>query len=123
MNLLDSNILIYSFQKAFRHLKPLVLDPTNSVSEISRLEVLGYGKMTEDERLYLESVFTILQNVPIDKQVIDKAIELRKKHKIKSNDSIVAATTLVHDLELLTRNLSDFENIEELKLQNPVDIK
>lgn len=121
MKLLDSNILIYSYQKAYRYLKNLVLDPSNSVSEISRLEVLGFHKLSEEERNYLESVFFILNTIPINKEVIDKAIELRKKYKIKSNDSIVAATALLNDLELFTRNTSDFENIEGLKIKNPID--
>lgn len=121
MSLLDSNILIYSFQKAYKHLKNLVLDPSNAVSEMSRLEVLGFQGITEDERLYLESVFTILTHLPIDAEVISKAIELRKQHKIKSADSIIAATALVHDLELLTRNTEDFDKIEGLSVRNPVD--
>lgn len=34
-------------------------------------------------------------------------------------DSMVAATALVHDFTLVTRNISDFELIAGLKLLNP----
>ncbi|WP_329535040.1 PIN domain-containing protein [Kingella kingae] len=38
----------------------------------------------------------------MDKAVQNKAIELRKCHKIKLADNIVLATALTHDLMLLT---------------------
>ena len=36
-------------------------------------------------------------------------------------DAIIAATALVHQIPLVTRNTEDFQNIEGLRLVNPVD--
>jgi len=40
---------------------------------------------------------------------------------MKLPDAIIAATALVYDLTLVTRNVADFKNIDRLKLVNPWD--
>jgi predicted nucleic acid-binding protein len=58
----------------------------------------------------------------INSKVIDKTIEIRKTHKIKLPDAIIAATALVNNQTLLTRNIGDFKNIENLIVKNPYEI-
>jgi predicted nucleic acid-binding protein len=55
----------------------------------------------------------------LDDSVIDKTIEICKSHRIKLPDAVIAATALVNDLALITRNISDFKNIKGLELLNP----
>ena len=55
MKLLDSNIVIYSYQPAYSFLKPLVIDPVNAVSAISRLEILGFHGLQPGEQTYCEA--------------------------------------------------------------------
>ena len=65
----------------------------------------------------------IFRYVPIilpSPEIFDKAIEVRKKYKLKLGDSLIAATALVHQLEICTRNMSDFEKIDGLKCINPI---
>jgi predicted nucleic acid-binding protein len=50
---------------------------------------------------------------------VDASILIRKKHKTKLPDAIIAATALVYDLTLITRNTSDFKCIAELKTIDP----
>ncbi|TDB61346.1 PIN domain-containing protein [Arundinibacter roseus] len=52
-----------------------------------------------------------------------KTIEIRRKHKIKLPDAIIAATALVHHLTLVTNNVSDFARIENLLVVNPFAAK
>jgi len=120
MKLLDSNIIIYSYQPSFSFLKPLVVDPANGVSAISRLEILGFHGIQPNEQVYCEYIFQVLQQLPMDAFVLDEAIRLRKLHKIKLGDSIVAATALVYQAELYTRNVHDFKNIPGLVVLNPI---
>ena len=42
MKILDSNIIIYATQSAYAYLFPLLKDPNNYISEITKLEVLGF---------------------------------------------------------------------------------
>ena len=120
MKLLDSNIIIYSYQSAFTYLKPLVLDPDNAVSAISRLEILGFHSISSGEQTYCEYAFQILKEFPVDNDVLTQAIELRKKYKMKLGDSIVAATALVYNQELYSRNIVDFSKIDGLVEINPI---
>jgi hypothetical protein len=46
-------------------------------------------------------------------------IALRKLIKIKLPDAIIAATALVHNLTLLSRNTHDFKNVPGLTVLNP----
>jgi toxin FitB len=120
MKLLDSNIIIYSYQPQFSYLKPLVLDAQNAVSAISQLEILGFHGISINEETYCGYVFKILQTFPIDNSVLTKAIELRKSYKMKLGDSIIAATALMTNSEIYTRNLDDFIKIPDLIVVNPI---
>jgi toxin FitB len=120
MILLDSNIIIYSYQSNFAYLKPLVLDPNNAVSAISQLEILGFHGISIGEETFCKYVFKMLQTFPIDDAVLSKAIDLRKTYKMKLGDSIVAATALVENREIYTRNISDFIKIPSLIVKNPI---
>ena len=54
----------------------------------------------------------------LERDIKLKTADIRKTHKIKLPDAIIAATALVHDLTLLTRNVNDFNKIKELNLIN-----
>jgi len=55
----------------------------------------------------------------LDEEIVETTIDIRKKKKIKIPDAIIAATALVYDFTLLTRNSEDFKNIVGLKVLNP----
>ncbi len=121
MRLLDSNILIYASKIEFEDiLLPLVVDPKSLVSEITRLESLGYRGLHPMEKDYLEKAFKKKTPLPITEAIIDKAIELRQQRKMSAGDAIHAATALLHNLELNTRNVADFNWINGLKVVNPI---
>lgn len=114
MKLIDSNLLIYSYQAQYTYLRPLVSDRTNYVSSITHLEVLGFYALTEQERAYFEMTFAVLIRLPVNDEIIDMAIRLRQQYKMKSNDSLIAATGLLYGLELHTRNSADFDRVTGL---------
>lgn len=59
----------------------------------------------------------------IDDAIADKAIFLRKTYKkLKLGDALIAATALVHDFVIITRNTKDFQNIEGLEYINPHEL-
>lgn len=57
--------------------------------------------------------------MPLTPEVAERTIVLREKHSIKVPDAIIAATALTYDLTLITRNASDFKDIQELTIENP----
>jgi len=58
----------------------------------------------------------------LTEEVADSCIDLRKKYKTKLPDAIIAATALVYEFTLITRNVSDFKNIKNLKIVDPYSI-
>lgn len=118
--LLDSNVIIYSYSSDYEYLRKLVIDESCSVSEISRVEVLGYHMLKKEEEKYFIDIFGYLPIILPDQNIFDRAIEIRKKYNLKLGDSLIAATASVHGLEIYTRNLSDFERVKGLKCINPI---
>lgn len=76
--------------------------PQCGVSPINRMEVLGFNALPADDETNLNNLLDSLVSFPLNRQIENRAIELRKSHKIKLPDCIVLATALTHGLALLT---------------------
>jgi predicted nucleic acid-binding protein len=59
--------------------------------------------------------------IPIDMEVMIEWGNIRAKYEktLPFLDSLIAATALTHHLTLLTRNIRDFECMEDISLLNP----
>ena len=117
--LLDSNILIYGASREHPGLDA-VLDRTDlAAASISRIETLGFHKLSDIERHWLDAAFARMQILPLDDIVAARAIELRQQSRMRLADAIIAATALVHLRPLVTRNVDDFRHLTELEIINP----
>lgn len=74
------------------------------ISQVTWMEVLIGEK--GNERDFMQTHFEI---IPIDTQVSEIAVQLRRAHKIKLPDAIVWATARSHAALLVTRNTKDFK--------------
>lgn len=99
-----------------------IFDAEYHISVINKIELLGYPNLhkNEEEKFNLLINHSILH--PIDNKIIEETISIRKGHKIKLPDAIIAATCLVNGLDILTLNTKDFENIDGLKVIEPETI-
>jgi len=120
MILIDSNILIYSGDERYKHLRNLFKQPDTVVSIITRLEVLGYYRITPGQVNYFESIFKLIGTIQIDYGLIDQAIHYRQKKSMSVGDSIIAATAKLYQCDLYTNNVADFKNIKDFKIINPL---
>ena len=89
------------------------------ISIITHIEVMGFAAIKKDEEKQLKDFISIARIIPLDLQESLKTIELRQQFRIKLPDAVIAATALVYDLTLITRNAADFKNIAGIKLINP----
>lgn len=121
MNLLDSNIVIYAGQTEFHWLKQRLQLLPCAVSVATRIEVLGYHRLTPADKADLEAFFAARLNVETTLAIADRAVALRQQRKMGLGDAIIAATALEHDFQLVTRNTDDFDWIPGIKLWNPFD--
>jgi predicted nucleic acid-binding protein len=104
--LLDTNILIDFLNGIPQARDEIGRYAGKSISIITWMEVMvGAGKDVEAvTRAYLESFDVI----PLDEEVADRAVALRREHGIRLPDAIVWASAEVHALLLVTRNTKDF---------------
>jgi toxin FitB len=117
--LLDSNILIYAANQSAPEIESLATAAENSVASVTQIEVYGFTGLKPEEKAALDILFRRLTVHPLDAVVIERAIALRQDSKIGLADAIIAATALVHDLKLVTRNEEDFKHVAGLRTSNP----
>jgi len=120
MYLIDSNIIIYYADKKYACLDAIFENETLYVSEITRLEVLGYHNLGSLKPVF-EQLFSGFNLIPISKVVIDQAIFIRQQKKMSLGDSIICASALLNDLIVVTRNTKDFHWFEGISVYNPFE--
>ena len=89
------------------------------ISVITRIESLGWLGSTSKQLAALTVYINAGIILPLDESVILKTIELRQNYRIKTPDAIIAATALVNDFTLISRNVDDFNKISNLNILNP----
>ncbi len=116
--ILDSNIIIYSAIPENTKLREYLRSNESelTVSAISRLEVLGYQKLSISEKSIFENFFQSVLILPVSNIVLNKAIEIRQQKKLSIGDSIIAATSLLNNQSLFTNNEDDFNSIPNLQI-------
>lgn len=120
----DTNTAIYYLQQQFpspaeKFIDEVLEDSDPAISVITEIELLCWKTPIEKDVEILHDFINDTQVFELEKDIKLKTAEIRKAHKIKLPDAIIAATALTYDLTLLTRNVSDFKNIDGLRLINP----
>ena len=111
-------ILICSFKSLAVSL--LIVPQNCAISVITQIELFCSNSISNEEYTQLKkfvSVARIYNN--IDEAIVNHTINIRKMHRIKTPDAIIAATALAYSLTLISRNTKDFENINGLQVINP----
>jgi len=124
--LIDSNVLI-GYMAGLIPLKgsDFVENLINSqflISVVTKIEVLGYNDIPH--KMSAMSNFVSLSEIlPLNETVTDKTIDLKRSfRKMKLGDAIIAATAIVDNLVLVTRNVDDFKMIPSLTVLNPYEM-
>jgi len=121
--IIDSNVIIdYTASRLLLKGSDFVEQIFNAdfmISVVIKIEVLGFNDVPT-KLVAMEEFVNTATVLPLDEIVTKQAIQLRRKYKkLKLGDAIIAATALVYDLTLITRNTADFKNIAELKTIDP----
>lgn len=124
MILCDTNILIEFYnnnQQVIETLRAIGRENL-SISVITQAE-LYYGALNKRELQKIKKHLALLHLYPIDSSISDLFEELMEtyvlSHKLSIPDALIAATALVHQIELYTFNLKDFRYIPNLKIYTP----
>ena len=120
--LFDSNVFIYHLNGTLgaygQSLLKQGLVEGGAFSVISRIQVLGFRQSTA-ELEKASRLFSGLNQIELNTQIVAQTITLRQLRKIKIPDALIAASALHWGLPLVTHNTRDFQWITELKLINP----
>jgi predicted nucleic acid-binding protein len=119
----DSNILIYHMNDQLdpeAHQAVLDLfDGPVYVSVISRIEVLAWRGHSDESRELADALMRNFIEIGLNDTIVRKTIDIRRFQRVKLPDAIIAASAVSLDLPLVTRNITDFGRVEDLRLINP----
>ncbi|HPM02513.1 MAG TPA: type II toxin-antitoxin system VapC family toxin [Candidatus Cloacimonadota bacterium] len=98
-----------------------VIDAVPNLSVISQIELLCWKTDAFKEQRVKDFIAdsTIFDITP---DVITYCVNIRRNKKVKTPDAIIAATALAHGFTLITNNEKDFNNINGLKIVNPIKV-
>jgi predicted nucleic acid-binding protein len=117
---LDTNAIIYYLDEdaaVVPVLEPILAqDIAIFVSVVTELELLSHPGLTEEDIAEIAQVLTSMVVFPLESRLAQLAGTLRRQYRLKTPDSIVAATALLTRTTLVTRNIRDFQEIAALSL-------
>jgi predicted nucleic acid-binding protein len=126
--LIDTNIAIYFLdakllENARNYVQSALDSGTTYLSVISKMELLGWNFASPEDEQKARQFTDDLLLLHLTDEIVEKTIDLRKQSpKIKLPDAIIAASALVHNLTLISRNSPDFSRISGLDFVNPFDL-
>jgi len=120
----DTNTVIYFLQKQFptnaeQFIDSTLLNSPPTISAITEIELLCWKTTNKKDLQVLQDFINDATVIELEKTIKLKTAELRKSYKIKLPDAIIAATALIHNFTLITRNTKDFKNIDAFQMVNP----
>ena len=104
--LFDTNILIDHLNAIPQAREEIERFEDRAISIITWMEVMVGAKtdLVEPTRRFLEG----FQVIALDDEIANRAIELRRGHRIKLPDAVIWATAQTNSRLLVTRNTKDF---------------
>ncbi len=123
--LIDTNIIIYYLNdsisvESINLIENIFIESFN-ISTITKIELLGWKKIDTITQLKIKEFISNAKIYYLDFLIEEKAIEIKQTTKISLPDAVIAATAIINNFTLITRNIKDFEQISTLKILNPFD--
>lgn len=87
------------------------------ISTITEVELFGFPLLSDDEEEKIETFLRSVSIINLDSSIARRAGEIRRMYRLKTPDSVVAATAMFTGSILVTRNITDFKRVEALKIQ------
>lgn len=122
-HLWNTNTAIYYLQRQFspsaeKFIDNLLINSQPAISAITEIELLCWKTSLQKDIEVLHNFINDAIVIELERSVKIKTVDIRKTSRTKLPDAIIAATAIVYDLILVTRNTQDFSGITELKTIN-----
>ena len=72
------------------------------ISVISEIEVLGFDFKTQNDEYAVKRYLRNVKIIPLNSEIKEIAISLKKNYKAKVGDAIVCATAIYFDLPIIS---------------------
>jgi predicted nucleic acid-binding protein len=104
--LFDTNILVDYLNAVPQARSELQRYTNKAISIITWMEVMvgAAGNLEAATRSFLNSFDVVV----VDQRIAERAVSLRRSHRIKLPDAVIWATAQAHAMLLVTRNTKDF---------------
>lgn len=123
--LLDSDILIdhlRGYDPARQYLQRFEAGEKQGYLSVISVAELATGQMRQEgEEHKVRQLLALFTAIDLDFAIAWRGAEIRRKYGTGLADALIAATALVHNLPLSTRNLRHLTPIEGLLVQKPYD--
>jgi predicted nucleic acid-binding protein len=121
MYVLDSNTVVYFLigEEAVKKLitKLISEDQRLYIPTIVRLELFSKPDLSTENFSAISEFLRQNQSMDLDIRIADIAADIRRIYRLKTPDSVIAASAIYTNAMLITRNVRDFNKIEGLKLK------
>jgi predicted nucleic acid-binding protein len=118
MLLLDSDVLIdylRGFSPAVNYFE--TLGDATAISVVSVTEIFS-GARNQNEEAAMNDLFSTMVVIPVDENIAREAGRLRRQflrsHQVEIADALIAATSILHRLRLVTLNRKHYPMITSL---------
>ena len=88
---------------------------------LTEIELLSFPGLKESENRLIRELLEKFLPISLTEEIKEKTIEIKKNFKIVIADAVIAASAIVLNASLVTRDEPDFNKIKELTLINPFD--
>ena len=112
--LADTNIFI-NLSEGKGNVEPFLEGKDVYISIISEIELLGWYKITDSEKLFFETIIGDCLLIELIPEIKRQAIRIKQQHRIKLPDAVIAATAIFLGIPLLTFD-AGFAKIADLDL-------
>ena len=120
MYTLDTNAILYYLKDdsdAVSVLKGIFAqDVPLYVSAITELELFASPNLGAAEERLIENLLSTVSVLPVDSHIARLAAFIRRQYRLKTPDSVIAATTMFTGSTLVTRNTRDFQKVPHFSL-------
>ena len=122
LTIIDTDILIDTSRnksEAIDYLQNLQTSSNLAISAVTQMELI-VGCTNKADLRKIENFLQQFSIIKIDQDISDRSVELLKFYRLSHGlliaDSLIAATSIVWDYPLATKNQRDYRFIQELKL-------
>ena len=122
IKILDTSILIdhlRGHKPATQYLDSLN-DQETAISVITEAEVLS-GESCNNSSIR-ESIAHLLsrwKHIEVSRDIAIQTGDIKRKYRLTMPDALIAATALLHGLEVSTKNVKDFAKVEGIVIKAP----